>query len=44
MIWFAPFQGLGDDDDLIVRFTRPTNPVPPAESLPADEEPHVKAL
>ncbi len=44
MIWFAPFQGVGDDDDLIVRFTRPTNPAPPAESLPSDEEHRVKAL
>jgi hypothetical protein len=44
VIWFAPFQGLGDDDDLIVRFTRPLNPVAPAEPLSADEEHHVKAL
>ena len=44
MIWFAPFQGVGDDADLIVSFTRPTNPVPPAEPLPADEEQRVKAL
>lgn len=44
MIWFAPFQGVGDDDDLIVRFTRPSNPVPPEQPLPSDEEHHVKAL
>jgi hypothetical protein len=44
VIWFAPFQGVGDDDDLIVRFARPTNPVPPEQSLPSDEELCVKAL
>ena len=44
MIWFAPFQGLADDDDLIVRFTRPTNPAPPAEPLEPAQERAMKAL
>jgi hypothetical protein len=44
VIWFAPFQGVGDDDDLIVRFTRPLNPAPPEQSSPPDEEYRVKAL
>ena len=44
MIWFAPFQGVGDDDDLIVRFSRPINPQPPAEQPAPAEEHHMKAL
>jgi hypothetical protein len=44
VIWFAPFQGVGDDDGLIVRYARPTNPLPPPAEGPSDEELHVKAL
>ncbi len=45
MIWFAPFQGVGDDDGLVVRYTSPTNAVPlPAEGSRSTEEIHVKAL
>jgi len=39
VIWFAPFQGVGDDDELIVQVKRPIEaPAPPAEAAPATEK------
>jgi hypothetical protein len=38
VIWFAPFQGVGDDDELIVRVKRPANAPQPLEPEPLGEE------